>query len=175
LTPRFRQKPKLVSKSLPAKPQGNSVQNGTVAPKVANITKRNISMQNESIDTNLLVRFVTNDVPKLRIKVVKLLAKPNTTYHVADLAILEMVYVLSIQTHSTRNEITHAINLITSQKNIKCNRALFNEALPLYANHPALNFNDCCLAVYAKLNQSEPLWTFDKKLAVQTAAAKLVT
>jgi Predicted nucleic-acid-binding protein, contains PIN domain len=131
-------------------------------------------MKNESLDTNLLLRLLTNDNPAQRKKVVKLLSCPNVTYHVADLAISETVYVLSTATACTRQEIASLIQQILNQPNINCNRALFFDAMQLYLFHPKLSFNDCCLAIYAKLNQAEPLWTFDKKLAIQAENAKLL-
>jgi predicted nucleic acid-binding protein len=54
------------------------------------------------------------------------------------------------------------------------NRALFAKALPLFATHPALSLEDCCLSVYAELDGATPLWTFDQKLARQVTGAELV-
>jgi predicted nucleic-acid-binding protein len=52
---------------------------------------------------------------------------------------------------------------------------LFEKALLLYLSRPALSFEDCCLSTYATLNEAEPLWTFDKKLASQAANTRLIT
>lgn len=130
-------------------------------------------MQTESLDTNILLRFVLCDIEKQRKAAVKLLAAEDTKYNVADIAISEMVYVLDGITGGNRKEISDAVKLVLAQPNILCNRTLFTEALPFYETHPALSFNDCCLAAYAAIDQSEPLWTFDRKLATQSPTAKL--
>lgn len=52
-----------------------------------------------------------------------------------------------------------------AQANINCNRQLFEVALPLYQSHTSLSFVDCCLAGYAVLGDSTPLYAFDKALA----------
>ena len=126
----------------------------------------------ETLDTNILLRFILNDIPEQRAKVIKLLSKPDTRYHVADLAISEMSYVLETQLKHPRILIVREVQQILSESNINCNRALFSEVLPFYLSHPKLSFADCCLSIYAALNQAEPLWTFDKKLALQSPTAK---
>jgi predicted nucleic acid-binding protein len=63
---------------------------------------------------------------------------------------------------------------LLKQWRVSCNRVLFEGAMPLYIEHSGLSFEDCCLSVYAQLNNAEPLWTFDKKLANQAPNSKLV-
>lgn len=130
-------------------------------------------MQTESLDTNILLRFVLGDVKKHHQAAVKLLAKSDVEYEVADIAISEMVYVLNGLMAGNREEISDAIKVVLAQPNIHCNRDLFAEVLPFYKTHPALSFNDCYLSIQAAHNQSEPLWTFDRKLATQSPTAKL--
>ena len=43
-----------------------------------------------------------------------------------------------------------------------------------FSLHPKLSFEDCYLATSAELSDAKPLWTFDRKLANQALAAKLV-
>jgi len=130
-------------------------------------------MQTESLDTNILLRFILNDIPKQREIAIRLLSKPDKKYHVADLAITEIAYVLEILHRRPRQFVTASIKQILTQSNINCNKALFSQALPIYESRPSLSFNDCCLATYATLNRTEPLWTFDKKFATQSPTAKL--
>lgn len=75
---------------------------------------------------------------------------------------------------SSDSTITEAIEGLLALPSINCNRALFETVLPLWNEHPKLSFEDCCLAVYAELNQAQPLWTFDQKLAAQAVGCKLV-
>ena len=73
-----------------------------------------------------------------------------------------------------REHIGMAILGFMSLQQVNCNRMLFDRALMLFQSHPALSMEDCCLAVYAELNDAEPLYTFDKKLAKQSPTAQLV-
>ena len=95
------------------------------------------------------------------------------TYHVADLAITEAVYVMQ-KRGSTRRQIVDALNVVLNDFGLQYNRMLFKRVFPMYLASPKLSFNDCCLAGYAALNQAEPLWTFDKDLAKESGTAKLV-
>ena len=126
----------------------------------------------ESLDTNVILRLVLRDVPEQCLKIQDLLMRMYIRYDVADLAITEAVYVL--QKQYTRAEIVEHLERVLDLPNINANFALWKRVFPAFLEHPQLSFNDCCLAAYAELNESEPLWTFDKKLAVESGTAKLV-
>lgn len=128
-----------------------------------------------SIDTNVLLRLLIDDVPKQHLAAVKLY---NTSGQlaVADIAVMEVLFVLQGKTYGfTRGQIVDTVQSIIKLEKLNCNRALFVTALHTFTDHPALSFEDCCLAAYAELNHAEPLWTFDKKLANQTKQARLLT
>jgi predicted nucleic-acid-binding protein len=127
-----------------------------------------------SLDTNVLLRLFLNDVPTQHKSAVELFEKSNGFFAVADTAVIELVFILQRSYGFTRPEIVDLVNGLTRFDKINCNRPLFENALPIFTQHPKLSFEDCCLACYAKLNNAEPLWTFDKKLANQTKSAKLV-
>jgi predicted nucleic acid-binding protein len=126
----------------------------------------------ESLDTNILLRLFLADIPSEYEKAKTLISKTDRDFDVADLAITEMVYVLEKQKRLPRRKIVEAVTKIMSWPNISCNRPLFEIVLPFYLEHPAVSFNDCCLAAYAQIKQREPLWTFDRKLAMQSGVAK---
>jgi len=128
-----------------------------------------------SLDTNVLLRLLLNDVPKQHASALKLFNNQGGSFVIADIAIMEIVFVLTGDVYKfTREQASLAIEGILSIDKFDCNRKLFERALPLYVSHEALSFEDCCLSVYAVLGGATPLWTFDKKLAHQTASAKLV-
>lgn len=128
-----------------------------------------------SLDTNVLLRLLLNDVPEQHASAKQLFNDQSGSFVVADVAIMEIVFVLTGDVYKfTRDQASEAIEGILSIDKFDCNRQLFERALPLFTNHSALSFEDCCLSVYADLNDAAPLWTFDKKLAHQTASAKLV-
>jgi predicted nucleic-acid-binding protein len=128
-----------------------------------------------SLDTNALLRLLLNDVAEQHEAVKKLLHEANSQLAVADIAIIELVFVLERYYGFSRQQVSEAITGLMLLREVNCNRTLFEKALPTYVSHSALSFEDCCLSTYATLNQAEPLWTFDKKLAAQTGSAKLIT
>lgn len=128
----------------------------------------------ESIDTNVLLRLILKDIPQQCLKIQDMLMRQGVTYEVADLAVTEAAYVLQEWYHWSRFGIAGALEAALDDFGLNYNRNLFEQVFPMYLEHPKLSFNDCCLAVYAQLNEAEPLWTFDKVLAKQVPFAKLV-
>lgn len=129
-----------------------------------------------SLDTNVLLRLILQDVPDQHEAVVELFYRSKGQLAIADLAVTEMVFVLAGPTYQfSRQQIAEAIEGLMNVPKINCNRALFRKVLPMFTERPALSFEDCCLAVYAELNDAQPLWTFDQKLAKQAPSAQLVT
>ena len=128
----------------------------------------------ESLDTNVILRLMLADMPEQCLKIQDLLMRNGVAYDVADLAIMEAVHVMQSFYALSREEIVSGVRRLLWFPEIKYNQELFKRVLPMYLKHPKLSFNDCCLAVYAELNEAEPLWTFDKALAKQSGTAKLV-
>lgn len=127
----------------------------------------------ETLDTNVILRIMLNDIPQQTEMARGILRRKGFVYDVPDLAVMEAVYVM--QTLGLgREKVVAKLEGLFKYMNIQVNFGLFEKALPMYLEHPALSFNDCCLAAYAELNEAEPLWTFDKALAKQSGTAKLV-
>ena len=127
-----------------------------------------------SLDANVLLRLLLNDIPAQHAAAVTLLQKFPGQFAVADTAIIEVVFVLERHYNFTRTVIADAVEGLMSLTEVNCNRTLFEKALPLFVKSPSLSFEDCCLVMYAELNAAKPLWTFDRKLANQASAAKLI-
>ena len=127
---------------------------------------------NCSLDTSILIRAITNDLPEKREKVMALLSKEGMKCEVADLAITETVYVLTKLHGYSRESVVKKLGFFLNLECVNYNRALFDEVFSMFLLHPKLSFNDCCLGVYAKLNAAEPLFTFDRKLANQIDGAE---
>lgn len=127
-----------------------------------------------SLDANVLLRLLLNDIVDQHQAVIKLFQNATGQFAVADTAIIETAFVLGRNYKFTRTEVTEAIEGLMSLAEINCNRPLFLKVLPLFSKYPTLSFEDCCLTVYAELNEAKPLWTFDRKLAKQSPSAKLV-
>lgn len=127
-----------------------------------------------SLDTNVLLRLLLDDIPEQHTAAKKLIGQTTNQFAVADTVIIELVFALDRYYGFSRLQIAEAVDGLMKLKEINCNQVLFEEALPLFINHSGLSFEDCCLAIYAQLNEAEPLWTFDKKLANQVSRAKLL-
>jgi predicted nucleic-acid-binding protein len=134
-----------------------------------------MTQYNGSLDTNILLRLITLDIPEQHEAVVKLLHKPNAKFFVGDVAFIETAFVLSRNYEMPREAIKDTFSAILQHDELQCNGEIIYAAMDYFVAHPALSFEDCCLAVYARVNQAEPLYTFDHKLANQLPEAKLLT
>lgn len=128
----------------------------------------------DSLDTSVIVHCIMNDVPEQRALTLELLNTPNTVHYIADMAIAEAIYVLTEHYFLDRNDAADRVAMFLTRygDRLRYNHDLTAVVFPMYFEHPALSFFDCCLAAYAELNHAEPLFTFDRKLAKQSASAK---
>jgi|GEM_PF-450569 len=127
-----------------------------------------------SLDTNCLLRWLLDDVHEQTL-IITAVINSEKTLVIADVALIETVFVLEKIKKISRETIGKAILAIFEKSNIKCNRGLFIEILPVYINHPKLSFVDCYLDVYARMTGDVPLLTFDKKMENQLLNTKLLT
>ncbi len=119
-----------------------------------------------SLDTNIIVRLFISDNAR-QSQLADSCLERYDQLNLSDLAIIEAVFVLVKHYGLSRETAVHSMLQLLNHPKIVSNKALFKQALPHYASHPALSVEDCCLAVYAQLNNAAPLLTFDKKLANQ--------
>ena len=134
-------------------------------------------MKIDSLDTNLIVHYIAGDIPEQRKKVETLLKTPGMVHRIESLTITETVYVLEKAYASTREETINQLNFFLARfsDHISYDHHLTSKVFPFYLAHPKLSFDDCYLAALAELNNATPLYTFDKKLANQHPAAKLLS
>jgi predicted nucleic acid-binding protein len=122
-----------------------------------------------------VLRFLLGDVPHQYTAVAKLLkGRGSGNLHVADIAFVETAFVMERAYGMVRPDIVRALGGFMALPVIQCNSVLFEKVLPEFAAHPALSMEDCCLAAYAELNNAQPLYTFDRKLANQANGAKFL-
>ena len=127
-----------------------------------------------SLDTNCLLRWLLGDVPE-QTDLVNALITSGNDIAVADVALIETVFVLEKIKKISRETIAKAVSAVSDTDNIRCSRELFMEVLPIYISHPKLSFVDCYLAVLTQRNRETPLLTFDKKLANQLSGTQLLS
>ncbi len=128
-----------------------------------------------AFDTNLLLRWILQDIPDQAKQVIAILKDPSVKeVHIADLAWAEVVWILhSSRLGYSRKDVSEIAEIILRHPKVNCNREPLAKALPFYVEHPAISFADACLAAYAEL-QGVQLLTFDKKLSRQSKHARLV-
>jgi predicted nucleic-acid-binding protein len=128
-----------------------------------------------SLDANVLLRLMLDDIPEQHNAAVKLLESSRRQFAVADTALIEFVFALEKHYQFKRATIEETVEALLSLPVINANRALMSVALPLYVKQSAMTFEDCCIQVYADLNHALPLWTFDKKLAARAPGTKHIS
>ena len=117
-----------------------------------------------SVDTNIMLRLLLNDVPEQTKKAEGLVA--GHICQVADLALTETVFVLEKIYNMSREDVAANIYTIIRNPHFNCNRAIFEKVLPIYEANTSVSINDCLLATYADKTKALPLYTFDKKLTI---------
>lgn len=123
-----------------------------------------VSRKTGSLDTNTLLRLVLGDI-SAQSQVVEELIADSTSLAVADIAVIEMVFVLEKVYKFTRSDVVASVTSVIRHPKINCNRKLFELALATYGEQAKLSIVDCALMHYASLNKSAPLYTFDTALA----------
>lgn len=131
-------------------------------------------MSMPSLDTNILLRWLLNDVPSSSARAEELIAS-GVQLHVEDAAIIEVVYVLESVMRTGRQTIRNAIRLIVSTGNLDLNRRLWGELADVYVEHPKLSVVDIYLSRRAREADATPLLTLDRRLATQLDEAELLT
>lgn len=128
----------------------------------------------QSLDTNIVLRLIMGDIPRQRDAAMELLETQAGAFYVAEIVFVEIEYALRQHYGLSRRQIAELLEDFVNHPKIASNRALLRAVLPLYAAQPALSFTDIMLAEQARLTDSAPLWTFDKKLALQSPSAELL-
>ncbi len=128
---------------------------------------------NGSLDTNVVLRLLVQDIPEQTQQAVALVERA-AQMAVADVVFVESAHVLERYYRLSRLDIDELLRSFMQLEVINCNRSMLRQALEYFTAHPALSFEDCCLAVYAELDDAQPLYTFDKKLAAQLPQVELV-
>ena len=131
-------------------------------------------LNTSSLDTNILVRLITNDNKRQSALARKLLTSETDHFVIDDVAIMETVHVLESCYNQSREEIVDNLKAVFSCGSVVYTFEAVEEVFPLYLSHPKLSFNDIYLSVKSEQKSAEPLWTFDKKLASQLQSPKML-
>ena len=126
-----------------------------------------------SLDTNCLLRWLLGDVPAQADQVAELLARPSR-YDVADVALVEVVFVLEKQLLLSRPAVAASVDQLVSQPNLVFDKVLWSGIMETYLKRPKLSAVDIYLAARARAHADGTLLTFDQKLASQEAGVRLL-
>ncbi len=117
-----------------------------------------------SLDTNVILRFLLNDIPDETVKARRLIA--NSPVYVSDVVFTETVFVLEKSLLYDRPFICASLRMFLRLNGVTHNNHILPKAIKLFEVKPGLSFVDCYAAVEAKLFGTK-LYTFDKKLINQ--------
>jgi predicted nucleic-acid-binding protein len=121
-----------------------------------------------ALDTNLLVRLLTNDDPRQGAKVEAWLkgnATPKSPAYVDHVVLCELAWVLERSYAYVRAEVHAALAALLEQDHLRVESpGLVRQALMMFADGPA-DFSDYLLAVRAQAAGYAPVLTLDKRAA----------
>ncbi len=117
-----------------------------------------------SLDTNVVLRFLLNDLPEQTEKAAKVIVKDKV--YVTDVVTVETVYVLEKVIELSRKDVVKLVTDFLGFANVVHNPFFLLDAIELYEQHPALSIVDCYAIAEAKAYNNK-LVTFDKRLVSQ--------
>lgn len=120
-------------------------------------------MSKNLLDTNLIIRFLTNDDKKKVLRVEKLLGDKTNENILLDTIVAEIIWVLSSYYALTKEDISEKIRALIHVDTVECNAFLLNRSLTIWSENN-ISYIDAYLATVAELGHMT-LYTYDKKLA----------
>ena len=117
-----------------------------------------------SIDTNIALRFLLNDVPSQSNKAKQVLSNPPI--YLSDVVLTETVFVLEKSLGYPRRSVAALIGVLIAVPGLAHSDHLLPAVLKMYERKGSLSFVDCYAAIEAAMFGAK-LYTFDKKLIAQ--------
>jgi predicted nucleic-acid-binding protein len=122
------------------------------------------------IDTNILIRFLTNDSPELSEKAVQILE--NNECIITTLVLAEVVYVLTSVYKYEKDDLLPLFEVMNMDNLVVEDKALNILALTRFCT-TNLNFTDAWILARAEIEDTK-VATFDKDLAKALKSKKLL-
>jgi uncharacterized protein len=118
------------------------------------------------IDTNLLVRYLTEDDPSKANDVKRLLLKAaqgEIRLLIPSVVIAELVWVLQSFYKLERSEIVPLLNAILHTHGVEVSdKTVVSDAIAIYRDE-AIDFIDAWIVAFAKATEVRAIYTFDRK------------
>ena len=115
------------------------------------------------LDTNLLIRFLTNDDEEKAINVEKLLNKSKNKLYLSDVTISETVWVLKSVYKLEKKEIIKKMKLILTLPSITYNKKTIDKSINNYEKYN-INWVDSYLTALNQLGKYNNLYSYDESL-----------
>lgn len=130
-----------------------------------------------ALDTNVLVRWLTNDEPEQAAAAGQLFDAAQASGErlwVAVTVMLELEWVLRSRYGFDRAAVTSALNGLLGTSDLDCqHEAALEVALWRFKQAGSPDFADCLHVALAAQAQADPLWTFDER-AARLPGARLI-
>ncbi len=123
-----------------------------------------MAKSNPIIDTNVLIRFLTNN-NQMQAEVVETFfsSAAEKSLHIPDVVIVETVFVLLSVYELEKEDVIEKISILITFEKFSLDRVLLQKTIEVYGNY-AISFVDAYVAALATLERNNSLYTFDKKL-----------
>ena len=126
----------------------------------------------EALDSCVFLRYLEKDIPEQE-ELARDMFLSGKDFYVSEAVICEVVYVMTKDKYP-RKDIVEYFSILLHNPMFIYDRSFFDPIFKEYVSHPSLSFEDLVIAKRAEEANCVPLWTFDKKLASQSSAAKLL-
>ncbi len=118
-------------------------------------------MNATSLDANVVIRLILNDVPEKSDRAAEYLG--GSSCYLTDVVVSECVFVLEKVYKLDRRFIRDSMAILFDVETLAFNENLIEEVFDLYVSQKTLSFADCYSVAEAKLNGNE-LLTFDRAI-----------
>ena len=114
-----------------------------------------------SLDTNVVIRYLLNDIPTRTEEAKKVIAR--SACYITDVVAVEIIFVLEEVIGLERRDITTLVKAFLGLPNMVYNHYFLDQAIDLYKTKQTLSIVDCYAATEAKVYGNH-LLSFDKEL-----------
>ena len=115
------------------------------------------------LDTNVLIRYLTEDDQKKAVSVEKLLKTSKKTLIISDVALAEIVWVLTSVYSQSREDIISKLGTLISLKSIKVNLKVISKTL-LNFKDKKLGWIDAYLLALIQTGKNQGIYSYDQYL-----------
>lgn len=126
--------------------------------------KNNMKKNKSVLDTNILIRFLTNDSPKKSKTIKKLFeTSENNSLLIPDVVMIETAFVLLSVYEQSKKEVIKYLNSIINYEKFDCSEKLMTTTLEIYSKNN-ISIVDSYICALNLLNKADRVITFDRKM-----------